>query len=87
MTQSAIPPAQNLTHRVATEVRAEMARQQVSQRQIGEILGISQPQVSKRLLGSLPFDTAELDKIADAFGVPVDRFLVAASSHTPAGVA
>lgn len=72
--------AQNLTHRVAAEVRAEMGRQRATQRSIGEILGISQPQVSKRLLAEHPFNTRELDKLADAWGVPVERFLPAGQS-------
>lgn len=67
--------AVSLTHLVATEVRAEMGRQRVNQRQVGEILGKSQPQVSARLLGELPFNTAELDALAEAWDVPVTTFL------------
>lgn len=52
-----------------------MGRQRANQRRIGEILGISQPQVSKRLLAEHPFNTRELDKLADAWAVPVERFL------------
>jgi transcriptional regulator with XRE-family HTH domain len=52
-----------------------MGRQRATQRTIGEILGISQPQVSKRLLAEHPFNTRELDKLADAWGVPVERLL------------
>ncbi len=84
MQADSLPPTQSLTHRVATEVRAEMARQQVSQRQLCTVLKISQPQLSKRLLGTIPFDTAELDRLAEHFGVPVDRFLTAPA---PAGAA
>lgn len=69
--------AEHLTPRVAAEVRAEMGRQRATQREIGLILGISQPQVSKRLLAEHPFNTRELDKLADAWGVPVERFLPA----------
>lgn len=69
--------AESLTHRVAAEVRAEMGRQRATQRTIGEILGISQPQVSKRLLAEHPFNTRELDKLATAWAVPVERFLPA----------
>jgi transcriptional regulator with XRE-family HTH domain len=70
--------AEGLTPRVAAEIRAEMARQGVSQRQIGEVLGISQPQVSKRLLGEVAFNTTELEKVAEFLGVPVTNFM-----HTP----
>lgn len=67
----------SLTQLVATEVRAEMGRQRATQKQVGEILGKSQPQVSARLLGELPFSTAELDTLAEAWGVPVTVFLPA----------
>lgn len=69
--------ALSLTQIVATEVRAEMGRQRATQRQVGEILGKSQPQISLRLLGELPFNTAELDTLAAAWGVPVTTFLPA----------
>lgn len=69
----------NLTLRVAAEVRAEVGRQQLTHRGLAELLGLSQPQVTKRLNGVLPFDTAELDRVADVLGVPVDQFLVAPS--------
>lgn len=67
--------AESLTDRVVTEVRAEMARQRVSQRKVGEILGISQPQVSARLRGEIAFNTIELGLLAEAWGVPVTRFM------------
>lgn len=85
MQAETLPPTQSLTHRVATEVRAEMARHQVSQRQLCSVLNISQPQLSKRLLGTIAFDTAELDRLAEHFGIPVERFLVAPA--IPAGAA
>ena len=66
---------QSLTHRVAAEVRAEVARQNVTQDYLAQILGVAQPNVSRRLTGKQPFDTDELDKLAAAFGIPVDRFL------------
>lgn len=75
MTETTARMAQSLTLRVAAEVRAEVARQQLTHRALGEKLGLSQPQVTKRLNGVLPLDTAELDRIAEVLGVPVDRFL------------
>jgi hypothetical protein len=52
-----------------------MGRQRASQRQVGEILGKSQPQISARLWGEIAFNTAELDALAAAWGVPVTTFL------------
>lgn len=66
---------ESLTHRVAAEVRAEMARQRFSQRKVAEILGISQPQVSQRLRGEIAFNTRELEMLAIAFRVPAAQFV------------
>lgn len=60
---------------VASEVRAEMARQQVSQQALADKLGWTQPKVSRRISGAVPFDVAELNAIATALGVPVVQFL------------
>ena len=70
---------ENLTVTVATEVRAEMARQRVTQQQIADVLGISQPQVSMRLRAEIPFGVDELGMVADALGVPVTNFLATAA--------
>lgn len=64
-----------LDEHVAREVRAELARQRVTQRQVGEWLGISQPQVGARLRGEIEFRPSELDRLAVALGVPVTQFL------------
>lgn len=64
----------SLTHRVATEIRAELGRQQMSQSKLAEQLGIHQTAVSKRLIGTrYSFTTAELDRIAVILGVPVEQ--------------
>lgn len=75
MTEATPSIPQSLTQRVATEVRAEVARQNVTQYDLAEVLGVAQPSISRRLAGKHPFDTDELDKLAAYFGVPVDRFL------------
>jgi predicted XRE-type DNA-binding protein len=62
---------------IATEVRAEVARQQKSQRDIAAILGIPQPSVQLRLKGERPFRAEELVMLAEAFGVSVDHFVPA----------
>lgn len=77
MTKAPQSIPQTLTQRVATEVRAEVARQNVTQYDLADVLGMAQPSVSRRLAGKHPFDTDELDKLAAFFGVPVDRFLAA----------
>jgi transcriptional regulator with XRE-family HTH domain len=60
---------------VAAEVRAEMARQRMSQTRLAEALGVTQASVSRRLVGEVPFDIQELYKVAEFLGVPVAQFL------------
>lgn len=53
-----------------------MARQQITQRQLAERIGESQPWISDRLRGRTDPTVADLDRIAAALGVPVVRFIV-----------
>ncbi|HEY3261291.1 MAG TPA: helix-turn-helix domain-containing protein [Pseudonocardiaceae bacterium] len=71
---------------MAAEVRAEMARQNVPQRELGRVLGLSQGAAWRRLKGEVPFDVSELSKVADLLGVPMTQFLPAATESV-AGVA
>lgn len=75
---------QPLAEIIATEVRAEMARQRVSGRQLARVLELSQPQIADRLNGKIQIRPNELEKIADYFGVPVARFLTAPSTSDSA---
>lgn len=67
--------------RVGTNVRAEMTRAGVSQTTLAEQLGMSQPALSKRLLGKQVFDIDELTRVAEHLGVPVAVLL---ADHTAA---
>jgi transcriptional regulator with XRE-family HTH domain len=58
------------TERVAATVRAEMARQRITQTQMAERLGMSQVAVSRRLLGQVPFDVEELGRVAEILDLP-----------------
>lgn len=66
---------------VAAEVRAEMARQGLSQQALAEKLGWTQPRLSRRILAEgsknalIPFDVTELSAVADALGVPVTKLM------------
>lgn len=84
MPETPAPLTQSLTLRVAAEVRAEVARQQLTHKQLADQLGISQPQMTKRLNGVLAMDTTELDRIAEILGVPVSRFLIAPATAAAA---
>lgn len=46
-----------------------MGRHRVSQTTLGQVLGFSQPQMSARLRGRIPFDVNEVGIIARHFGV------------------
>jgi transcriptional regulator with XRE-family HTH domain len=71
---------QTLPTHVAAEIRAEMARRRMTQRELGEILDLPQSSISKRLQGQTPFNVAELEKVAAALNVPVSRFFRTAES-------
>jgi hypothetical protein len=59
---------------VAAEVRAELARQQLSGVRAARELGWTQNYISVRLRGTVPFDVNDLIKIANLLEVPVERF-------------
>lgn len=64
-----------IDERIAAEVRAELARQRKTQRDIADVLGLPQSAVWLRLNGDRSFRAEELVRIADALGVPVATFL------------
>lgn len=49
---------------VGATVRAELARRRIKQRQVAEVLGIAQTQVSRRLDGTVAFNVDELAAVA-----------------------
>lgn len=59
---------------IANEVRAELARQNKTQRDAAEILGLPQQSVQMRLKGRTAFRAEELAVLASGLGVPVSRF-------------
>jgi len=59
---------------VCAEVRAEIARQRVSQKSIAAALGITEGQLSLRLTGQVELKVGELDAIARALKKPVNLF-------------
>lgn len=66
-----------LAETVAAEVRAEMGRQRIPATALAQELGVSDMYLSRRLGGDkpIPFDLAELERIAAALGVPASQFL------------
>ncbi len=61
--------------RVAGEVRAELARQRMSQADLASRVGVSQVFISRRLTGAVSFSVKELERVAEALKVDVAQFL------------
>jgi transcriptional regulator with XRE-family HTH domain len=64
-------PTRNASAGVVEEIRALMGRRRVSQKQLGDALGLAQPTMSKRMNGKIAFDLNELDGIAAFFDVSI----------------
>jgi transcriptional regulator with XRE-family HTH domain len=75
---------QPLATTIAGNVRAEMARQNVSARTLAKVLGLSHQSMADRVRGLIQIRPNELEKIAEHLGVPVGRFLVAPSTSDSA---
>jgi transcriptional regulator with XRE-family HTH domain len=83
------PRAVQIRQRIAAEVRAEIARQGVTHRQLGNALGLDQSSASLRIQGRRPFRAEELVAVAEFLGVAVTQFTSIAESisvETPASV-
>lgn len=61
--------------RVGRNVRAELARNDLTQGDLARHLHITQPAVSRRLAGERAFNVDELAVIARVVGVPMSRLV------------
>lgn len=66
--------ADKITETAIREIRAEMARQRITQAQLAHRLGWSAFQVSRRLRGQTPLSLRDLEAIATALAVPTTQF-------------
>jgi transcriptional regulator with XRE-family HTH domain len=62
---------------VASEVRAEMARQRMSQSALARLLREGQPWVNRRVNADVAMDLDDVERIARALDVPLSTFLSA----------
>jgi predicted XRE-type DNA-binding protein len=70
------PVPENLyTQAVANTIRAELARRSLTQADLANALGVTQPAVSRRMTGQVPFDVEELAKAAALLGLPVSALI------------
>lgn len=60
---------------VAAEVRVHMARRQLSQLDLAVALGWSQPYLSRRLTGAVPWSTDDIERIAKELDIPVHELV------------
>lgn len=57
-------------HTIRANIRAEMARRDVSQKQLAGLLGLSEAAVSHRMRGQTKISSRDLLAIADVLDVP-----------------
>lgn len=55
------------------EIRAEMARYQLTQHALAKRLGWTQPYLSRRLMGHVPLSLDDVEAIAAELDVPIRR--------------
>jgi transcriptional regulator with XRE-family HTH domain len=81
-----MPMTATVSDRVASNVRAELARRRLSQQALAAALGVSQTHVSRRLVGKVAFDVEELHAVADFLGLRVAALLATTSSGADVAV-
>lgn len=64
-----------LSHHVAAEIRAEMARQRMSLAELAGRIGLSESTLRRRLDGRTPFGLDEFARTAAALNVPVEQLM------------
>lgn len=77
MTADAPGVSTTLARRIGLRIRAALAGADVTQEQLAERIGKSQPWVSRRIIGVTPADASDIELIAAALGVPVADLLPA----------
>lgn len=66
------------TKRLATELRAELARRQISGAELGRRLGVSQATTSRWLNGLVAMDTNQWERLSEATGISFSDLVAAA---------
>jgi transcriptional regulator with XRE-family HTH domain len=61
--------------KIAGEIRAELARQNLTYTALSAATGIDPSTLSRRLKGDKPFYLEELEKIAQFLGLPLSEFI------------
>ena len=74
----------SLNESVSAEIRAEMARQSITQVELAGRVGWAQSQLSKRLRGVVSFRADELEDIAHALGISIHQLTSPRTLELPA---
>lgn len=72
---TAIVALQHENERIGAEVRAWMARRELRQIDVAEVLGVAQKNVSRRIRGDIPFRIDELLTLARFMGITLAQLL------------
>jgi transcriptional regulator with XRE-family HTH domain len=70
-----VPVTQSLAQYVPAQLRAEMARREISKVELARKLGKDETWVGKRMRGRTAITMADLDRIAAALDVPLSYFI------------
>lgn len=81
-TEAAEEPARVSIRDVSGEIRAELARRGMSQRELALCLGMGPVALSRRLRGVVRLSVPELAEIARVLGVPPSQFIDLRPRHT-----
>ena len=81
--KTAVEPTSGTASVVASNVRAEAARQGYSQVKLAKALGLTQNMVTKRWKNEVAWQLAELDLVADTLGVSVMDLVTPINSIKP----
>lgn len=61
---------------ISANVRRLMAERSVTQTDLARAMGLPQPSISKRLRGVVAWDAEDLDRLVEAFGVPIEGLVL-----------
>lgn len=67
----------SLNEAITGEIRAELARRNLSQAIFAEQCGWTPSTLSRRMTGEIPWSTDELEIVAKALGLPFDQLTTA----------
>jgi transcriptional regulator with XRE-family HTH domain len=63
---------------IAEEIRALMARRQVSQTELAQAIGVAPATLSERVRGLKPFDMDQLERIAEHLDTSIESIIIGA---------